>query len=208
MFTGIVEETGIIETLHEGEGSWLLRICASKVLEDLKSGDSLAVNGCCLTVRSIEGKEVEFDLLGETVNRTSIRSYAPGMRVNLERSLTPTTRMGGHFVTGHIDDTGEVLVMEPRGKDTYLCVQPPPEFMDYVVFKGSISIDGVSLTLAEVEADRLAIWLIPYTLQVTNLAERRVGDPVNLEFDILAKHVKELLGKQSLPGIDRPGEDS
>ena len=208
MFTGIVEETGIIETFHEGEGSWLLRIRASKVLEDLKSGDSLAVNGCCLTVRSIEGKEVEFDLLGETVNRTSIRSYTPGMLVNLERSLTPTTRMGGHFVTGHIDDTGEVVVMEPRGKDTYLCVQPPPEFMDYVVFKGSISIDGVSLTLAEVEADRLAIWLIPYTLQVTNLAERRVGDPVNLEFDMLAKHVKELLGKQSLPGIDRPGEDS
>ena len=101
-----------------------------------------------------------------------------------------------------------VLVMEPRGKDTYLCVQPPPEFMDYVVFKGSIAIDGVSLTLAEVEADRLAIWLIPYTLQVTNLAERRVGDPVNLEFDMLAKHVKELLGKQSLPGIDRQGEDS
>ena len=203
MFTGIVEETGTIVSFQEGEASWPLRIRAEKVLEDLNPGDSLAVNGCCLTSRSIEGMEVEFDLLAETVRCTSIRNYSAGMRVNLERALTPSTRMGGHFVTGHIDGTGEILSLESQGKDTHLCVKPSPEFMEYLVYKGSIALDGVSLTVAEVlDDDQFSVWLIPYTLEVTNLSERRVGDFVNLEFDMLAKYVKELLGKQNLPGSD------
>ena len=205
MFTGIVEETGTVVAFSEEQGSWPLRVRADKVLEDLRLGDSLAVNGCCLTARSFEGGEVEFDLLGETVQRTSIRSYGPGMQVNLERSLTPTTRMGGHFVTGHIDGTGEILELEARGKDTYLRVQPPAEFMDYLVFKGSIAIDGVSLTVAEVGDGWFSVWLIPHTLEVTNLGERSAGEAVNLEFDMLAKYVKELLDKQSLPALERTG---
>ncbi len=206
MFTGIVEETGTVVAFREAEGSWPLRVRAAKVLEDLRLGDSLAVNGCCLTARSFEGGEVEFDLLGETVQRTSIRSYGPGMRVNLERSLTPTTRMGGHFVTGHIDGTGEILELEPRGKDTYLRVRPPAQFMDYLVFKGSIAVDGVSLTVAEVGADWFSVWLIPHTLEVTNLGERSAGEVVNLEFDMLAKYVKELLNKQRLPDPEDGGQ--
>jgi len=208
MFTGIVEETGTVLAFNEGPDSWVLRVGASKVMDDLKQGDSLSVNGCCLTARTIEGDEVEFDLLGETVARTSIRDYTPGMDVNLERSLTPTTRMGGHFVTGHIDGTGEILVLEQRGSDTYLCVKPSPEFMDYLVFKGSIAIDGVSLTVAEVDADCFSVWLIPHTLEVTNLCDRKAGDPGNLEFDMLAKYVKELLQKQSLPGIGGNAKDA
>ncbi len=202
MFTGIVEETGTVVSFQEGETSWPLRIRAEKVLEDLHPGDSLAVNGCCLTSRSIEGTEVEFDLLAETVRCTSIGNYSAGMRVNLERALTPSTRMGGHFVTGHIDGTGEILSLDSQGKDTHLCVKPPPEFMDYLVYKGSIALDGVSLTVAEVLDDQFSVWLIPYTLEVTNLSERRVGDSLNLEFDMLAKYVKELLGKQNLPRND------
>ena len=149
----------------------------------------------------------KINLLGETVRRTSIRSYGPGMQVNLERSLTPTTRMGGHFVTGHIDGTGEILDLEPRGKDTYLRVRPPAQFMDYLVFKGSIAVDGVSLTVAEVGGDWFSAWLIPHTLEVTNLGQHRAGEVLNLEFDMLAKYVKELLDKQSLPGLP-PGAEA
>lgn len=199
MFTGIVEETGKIVSFQEGEGSWRLRVAAGKVLDDLKDGDSLAVNGCCLTVCGIDGREVSFDLLGETVKLTSIRQYAEGMEVNLERSLTPTTRMGGHFVTGHVDGVGEILVLERRGKDVFLQVKPPKEFMDYLVYKGSIAIDGTSLTVAEVGEDWFSVWLIPFTLEVTNLSDRKAGDGVNLEFDMLAKYVKELLDKQTRP---------
>jgi len=199
MFTGIVEETGTIVDFREGEGSWRLRVKAEQVMEDLKDGDSLAVNGCCLTACEISGDEVEFDLLGETVNRTSIRDYSAGMAVNLERSLTPSTRMGGHFVTGHVDGVGEMLVLEQKGKDTYLRVRPPAEFLDYLIFKGSIAVDGVSLTVAEVEEDWFSVWLIPFTLEVTNLSDRKVGSSVNLEFDMLAKYVKELLNKQARP---------
>ena len=200
MFTGIVEETGTVISFHEASESWHLRIQASKVLEDLRLGDSLAVNGCCLTARSFDRDEVEFDLLGETVQRTSICNYGSGMLVNLERSLTPSTRMGGHFVTGHIDTTGEILDFEARGKDVYLRVQTSDEFMNYLVFKGSISVDGVSLTVTEVGDDWFSVWLIPHTLEVTNLSERSVGEIVNLEFDMLAKYVNELLNKQNLQG--------
>jgi riboflavin synthase len=207
MFTGIVEETGKIVEFREGEGSWRLKLEAGMVLDDLKDGDSLAVNGCCLTVCRIEGQVVGFDLLGETVRLTSISGYEAGMEVNLERSLTPSTRMGGHFVTGHIDGMGEILVFEKRGMDTYLEIRPPEGFMDYLIYKGSIAVDGISLTVAEVGTDRFSIWLIPHTLEVTNLLARKVGDRVNLEFDMLAKYVKELLEKQMRPNYKMPDID-
>jgi len=198
MFTGIIEETGVVKTLSSGVHSWKLTLSANQVCGDLAIGDSLAVNGCCLTVTAIrdESGEIEFDLLEETVRLTSICILGPGSRVNLERSLLPTTRMGGHFVTGHIDGTGEIIRMEPRGKDIYLEVKPPPEFLKYLAWKGSVAIDGISLTVAVVESETFAVWLIPHTLEVTNLVERRAGEPVNLEFDLLAKYVdKQLEGR-------------
>lgn len=192
MFTGIVEETGQVVSLVQTARAWRLVLRASMVLEDLKIGDSLAVNGCCLTVAAIrpEASELQFDLLEETLKRTSFRILAEGRRVNLERSLLPTTRMGGHFVSGHIDATGEVGSIARVGADTVMEVVPPAEFLRYLVYKGCIAVDGVSLTVAEVKPDRFLLWLIPHTLEVTNLGERARGDPVNLEFDLLAKYVE------------------
>lgn len=192
MFTGIVEETGAVRFLEKRDRAWRLQLKAGLVLEDLKVGDSLAVNGCCLTAAALdrEAGTLEFDLLEETLQRTSFRILKPGGRVNLERSLLPTTRMGGHFVSGHVDATGEVTVCERQGSDTLLSIVPPPEFMRYIVYKGCIAVDGVSLTVAEETGDGFRIWLIPHTLEVTNLGERQPGEPVNLEFDLLAKYVE------------------
>ncbi len=199
MFTGLVEETGKVQSFEKGEKAWRLVLRAERVFEGIELGDSLAVNGCCLTVAALDREErtLEFDLLEETVRLTSFRILEPGLRVNLERSLLPTTRMGGHFVSGHIDGTGTVEVLEGRGSDVYLKIRYPEEFTSYVVYKGSIAIDGISLTVAEAEGDSVAVWLIPHTLEVTQLGERQVGDPVNLEFDLLAKYVeKQLQGRK------------
>ena len=199
MFTGLVEETGKVRSLVEGQKAWRLVLQADRVFGGIEVGDSLAVNGCCLTVAALDRSQnvLEFDLLEETVRLTSFRILKPGLRVNLERSLLPTTRMGGHFVSGHIDGTGTVEILEERGSDVYLKVRYPEEYAPYVVYKGSIAIDGISLTVAESEGGSLAVWLIPHTLEVTQLGERKPGDPVNLEFDLLAKYVeKQLKGKE------------
>ncbi len=195
MFTGIVEETGVVESFTEGRESWRLVLRANRVLEDLGEGDSLACNGCCLTAIAPGNGRVSFDLLDETVRLTSFSQLKPGSKVNLERSLSASGRLGGHFVSGHVDATGVVKVFEQRGKNFYLRVEPPREFLKYLVYKGSVSIDGVSLTVAEGgHGDPgLAVWLIPHTLEVTNLCERKPGDRVNLEFDLLAKYMERLL---------------
>ncbi len=199
MFTGIVEETGIIKRFQEGEQSWELLVQGAVVLGDLKPGDSVAVNGCCLTATDIdvEANTIRFDLLGETVRLTGFHTLSEGSLVNLERSLTPTARMGGHFVSGHIDCTGSVEVFEERGKDVYMRVEVKPEFQQYLVYKGSIAIDGISLTVAEVDEIGLAVWLIPHTLEVTNLKACKAGSIVNLEFDLLAKYVEKLVAKNT-----------
>ncbi|WP_309385809.1 riboflavin synthase [Cerasicoccus frondis] len=190
MFTGIVEETGEVVSFTEGAESWRLVLRAQMVVEDLGIGDSLACNGCCLTVVEKNGNELSFDLLDETVRLTSFAGIGAGSLINLERSLAANGRFGGHVVSGHIDGTGEILDFEPRGKNHYLRVSAPKEFRQYLVYKGSIAIDGMSLTVAEVHDDSLAVWLIPHTLVVTNLQQRKVGDKVNLEFDLLAKYVE------------------
>jgi len=197
MFTGIVEETGEVVSLIEGSQSWRLILRAEKVVADLAVGDSLACNGCCLTVAGVEGTELAFDLLEETVRLTSFAGAGPGALINLERSLAANGRFGGHVVSGHIDGTGEVEVFEARGKNHYLRVAAPEPFRRYLVHKGSIAIDGMSLTVAEVHEDGLAVWLIPHTLAVTNLRQRKPGDQVNLEFDLLAKYVERLLSERS-----------
>ena len=193
MFTGLVEETGRILSFSEAAGAWRLTLSADLVLEDSRVGDSFACNGCCLTAVEIADKMLTFDLLGETVRLTSFQNYKKNGCVNLERSLKVGNRMGGHFVTGHIDALGAVTHFEPRGKDYYLRIQAPTEFMPYLVNKGSVAVDGISLTVAEVDASGFAVWLIPHTVEVTNLHERKPGDAVNLEFDLLAKYVARML---------------
>ena len=172
---------------------WSLRVAARTVLCGVALGDSIAVNGCCLTVAEFDDASLRFDVLEETRRLTSFRTLAPGAAVNLERSLRFDGKVGGHFVTGHIDVPGRVEAFESRGADHYLRVGFPAEFGTLVVPKGCIAIDGISLTIAECGAEYLAVWLIPHTLAVTNLRERRAGDTVNLEFDLLAKHVARLL---------------
>lgn len=193
MFTGIIEETGTVDSFKELDAAWRLKLNASKVLQELEMGDSIAVNGCCLTAIAFGEDFVEFDLLEESVRLTSFSQLKPGDRVNLERSLRFNGKIGGHFVTGHIDGTGTVLNAEYRGKDLYLRIQPPAEYAKYLVYKGSIAINGVSLTVAELDEQGFAVWLIPHTLEMTNLAHNKPGHLVNLEFDLLAKNTERLL---------------
>jgi len=192
MFTGIIEETGQVLEFSEQPAAYRLKLAAGKVLGGLEMGDSIAINGCCLTAIGWDSESVSFDLLHESVRLTSFRTCKRGDPVNLERSLRFNGKIGGHFVTGHIDATGTVSHAERRGKDLYLRVQPPAEFMKYLVYKGSIAMDGVSLTVAEVDASGFAVWLIPHTLEVTNLDSKVPGSLVNLEFDLLAKTLERL----------------
>lgn len=196
MFTGIVEQAGKVVAFEEGPHSWRLAVAADGIAGGVAVGDSVAVNGCCLTAVQIQGGHLVFDLLGETVRLTGFTQIKPGMRVNLERSLKADGRMGGHFVSGHIDAPGTLEVFEPRGKDFYLRVKAPNQFLKYLAYKGSIAVDGISLTVAEVHEDGFSVWLIPHTVAVTNLCERKVGDRVNLEFDLLAKYMERLLAKE------------
>jgi riboflavin synthase len=166
---------------------------APLVASDARLGDSVAVNGCCLTVTACDGEALAFDLLGETLDRTNLGDLAPGAPVNLERALAAHARLGGHFVQGHIDTTGRVLAFEPVGADHRLEIALPAEFARYVAFKGSIAIDGISLTVAEVGVESFVVWIIPHTLAVTNLRAKKPGEAVNLEFDLLAKYVERIL---------------
>ncbi len=197
MFTGIIEETGRVVAFTPEAAAWKLQIAAQLVSADVALGDSVAVNGCCLTVTRFDADNLWFDVLEETRRLTNFAQLAPGSAVNLERSLRPDGRMGGHFVTGHIDVPGRIEQLEPRGKDYYLRVHVPGGFARYLVYKGSVAIDGISLTVAEVAGDSFAVWLIPHTLLVTNLRDRKAGESVNLEFDLLAKYVEKLVAPRA-----------
>ena len=197
MFTGIVEETGRVVAFTPGAAGWRLQIAAGASLAGAALGDSIAVNGCCLTIAQFDAGHFYFDVLEETRRLTNYTTLAPGAPVNLERSLRFDGKVGGHFVTGHIDGLGVIEVFEPRGNDHYFRVRGPAGSGRHVIHKGSIAIDGISLTVAEVEGDSLAVWLIPTTLAVTNLRGRRAGESVNLEFDLLGKHVEKLLQRRS-----------
>jgi riboflavin synthase len=195
MFTGIIEETGRVEFFTQRAAAWRLRVAASKALVDVALGDSIAVNGCCLTVVAFDATGLEFDVLEETRRLTSLSAVAAGGAggvVNLETSLRFGGKMGGHFVTGHVDGLGVIEVFEPRGADRYLRVRTPAGAGRYLIHKGSIAIDGISLTVAETSGDTFAVWLIPHTVVATNLATKQAGDPVNLEFDLLGKYVEKL----------------
>lgn len=193
MFTGLVEEVGKVVSFVPAQNAWSLQLAAQVVPADVAVGDSVAVNGCCLTVVRADVGNLWFELLEETRRLTSFSELKAGSLVNLERSLKPESRLGGHFVSGHIDALGRVEVFEARGKDHYLRIAAPAGFGRYLVSKGSIAVDGISLTLAEVSGDSFAVWLIPHTLAATNLREKRAGSGVNLEFDLLAKYVEKLM---------------
>ncbi|MET0262664.1 MAG: riboflavin synthase [Rariglobus sp.] len=192
MFTGIVEETGKVVAFTRGADSWKLQIAASVALQDVALGDSIAVNGCCLTVTQFDAHQVSFDVLEETRRLTNLATIEAGAAVNLERALRFGGKIGGHFVTGHVDGQGVIEIFEARGADHYLRVRAPAGLGRYLIHKGSITIDGISLTVAEVGGDVFAVWIIPTTIQVTNLREKRVGASVNLEFDLLGKYVEKL----------------
>ncbi len=198
MFTGIIEETGQIESFTASSTGWRLKIRADAVLAGLALGDSVALNGCCLTAVAADpsARTIEFDVLEETRRLTNLGALGPGDPINLERSLAFGGKIGGHFVTGHIDGPGRVEVFEQRGSDFYLKLSVARGYGRYLIPKGSIAIDGISLTVAEVEDDTFAVWIIPHTLAVTNLHRRKVGDAVNLEFDLLGKYVEKLLGSR------------
>lgn len=192
MFTGIVEGVGKVKSLVEEKESWCLTLSLPFEEKDgLEAGASLSVNGCCLTFREQGNTHGSFDLLDETLKRTNLGDLKTGDLVNLERSVPATGRMGGHFVTGHIDGVGKVKIFEERGKNLYFRVTLPQQYAKYLVDKGCVSVDGCSLTVCDVEDDSFAIWLIPHTLGKTNLQQRTVGDRINLEFDILAKYVEK-----------------
>lgn len=193
MFTGIVEELGFVAARNGSR----LRISSHRVLEGSSIGASIAVNGCCLTVTACRDEQFMFDLLEESLGRTNLGDLKPGDPVNLERALRVDGRLGGHFVQGHVDCTAKVLALEEKGPDLRIDLALPSDFARYVAFKGSVAINGVSLTVAALGEDRFSVWIIPHTLENTNLGDLEVGDRVNLEFDILAKYVERLVGAKN-----------
>jgi riboflavin synthase len=194
MFTGLVEALGTVVSLEEkGEQA---RLCIAIPFScELSLGDSVAVNGCCLTVAGMAGDQVHFDVLAQTLRVTSLGKLAAGSVVNLERALRVGDRLGGHFVQGHVDGTGVILSLEENGQDHVVEVSLPAEIHRLCVGKGSIAIDGISLTIAELKGASAVFWITPHTFSHTNLRNAKAGDTVNLEADMLAKHVAALMGK-------------
>ncbi len=191
MFTGIVEEVGIVAKISDNA----MTVRASKVLEDVKLGDSIAVNGACLTAVNFSKSEFSVDLSPETMRRTSLGQLSAGGSVNLERALLASDRMGGHIVQGHVDGTGRVMSIRPEGDSTIFRIRVPKRLDRYIVEKGFVAVDGISLTVVKRGASSFTLAVIPYTLKNTNLASVSVGDQVNLEADILAKYVESLLDR-------------
>lgn len=193
MFTGIIEETGIVKAVQRSGSSSFIRIQAKKVLENTRIGDSIAVNGVCLTVTAIDGNLFQADVMNETLERSSLGILSSGSMVNLERAMAADGRFGGHIVSGHIDGTGRISAIEKDGIATWYTISADAGILRYIVEKGSIAIDGVSLTVAKVTGTGFSVSVIPHTAANTILPMKRVGDPVNLENDIIGKYVEKLL---------------
>ena len=193
MFTGIVEEMGVLRSVRRGAQSAVLSIGAETVLSDLKIGDSVAVNGVCLTATTVDAGGFTADVMHETLNRSSLGALVPGSPVNLERAMAANGRFGGHMVAGHIDGTGTITARRQDDNAVWYTVSAAPSLLRYIVEKGSIAIDGISLTVASVAADRFSVSVIPHTAAVTVLGRKRPGDTVNLETDIIGKYVEKLL---------------
>ena len=201
MFTGLVQKIGVLKRLVRSQGGWSLAVAHAPWADALALGESVAVQGACLTVTRVSLGTFVADLLDETMVRTALRQLGEGARVNLERALALGDRLGGHIVSGHVDETGTLREIGDRGRDVALRVSCSPELARQTVAKGSITIDGVSLTVSGLGDDWLEVNLIPTTLRETSLCDRRVGDAVNLESDILGKYVARLLGKETRGGV-------
>jgi riboflavin synthase len=199
MFTGIVEELGTVEAIEQQGDALRLSIRAATVLDDVRLGDSIAVNGCCLTVAAVADGVWTADVMQETLDKTSLLGAGSGDRVNLERAVTAGTRLGGHIVQGHVDGVGTVVRRTPSEHWEVVEISLPAALSRYLVEKGSITVDGVSLTVVEAGADRFTVSLIPETLARTTLGFRAPGDRVNLEVDVIAKYVERLLGDRISP---------
>lgn len=211
MFTGIVEELGTVEAIVHRSGGARVRVRCRRVLEDASPGCSIATNGVCLTATELRPDSFSADVAPETLACSNLGALQPGALVNLERPLLPTTRLNGHIMQGHVDGTGEFLSLNKLSADAWwLQVRVPAPLCRYVAHKGSIALDGISLTIAAIEGDRVSVSIVPHTFQNTTLGAYRVGSPINIECDILAKHVERLLGALDLkPGlsIDRLREN-
>ena len=196
MFTGIIEELGTVESVVARAAGARLKVRCSTVMEDMTEGASIAVNGVCLTAVDLEPDGFFADMAPETLKRSNLGALRAGSRVNLERPLSPGGRLSGHIVQGHVDGTGEFVSLDALGDENWwLRIRVPAELDPFLVFKGSIAIDGISLTIAELEGDVLSVTIIPHTYRNTTLGGYRTGDKVNLECDVLAKHVEKLLRK-------------
>lgn len=197
MFTGIVEEIGTVSKVVYGSKSFTIMISAKKVLEDVKLGDSISVNGVCLTVVKFSTSSFEADVMPETFMATSLKKLQPGSAVNLERAMRADGRFGGHFVSGHVDGTGTIIEKKRSENALYITIQVSAECIAFIHDRGSIAIDGSSLTVIGVSGNNVIISLIPHTQKATILSEKTVGDQVNIECDMLAKYVHRMLNKQS-----------
>ena len=196
MFTGIIEEVGVIKSIRMGAQSAVITIEAEKVLEDIHLGDSIAMNGVCLTVTSFDSHSYSVDIMHESLKRTNLGSMKSGSRVNLERAMAADGRFGGHIVAGHVDGTGKITSMEKDDNAVWIYIQAEPSVLKYIVEKGSITIDGISLTVAKVDEKSFAVSVIPHTGTHTTLLEKKPGDTVNLENDVIGKYVEKLLNYQ------------
>jgi riboflavin synthase len=199
MFTGIIEEVGKVTRITHKEGNRRLTVAASKLAEEVKIGDSIAVSGVCLTAVDVKPNSVGFDLAEETWNRTSFSRIKDGAEVNLELPMRADGRFGGHIVQGHVDGAGTFLSLEaiPSTDNFWLHIEIPHELSRYVIFKGSLSIEGISLTVAKIEGTLVDVAIIPHTVEMTNLKSLKRGDPVNLEVDMIAKYVEKMMKGES-----------
>ncbi|HIZ77609.1 MAG TPA: riboflavin synthase [Firmicutes bacterium] len=197
MFTGIIEEKGIVKSITLRGESGFLEIQCQKVLEDTKLGDSIAVNGACLTVTSLEQDAFTADVMAETLRRTSLKELKKGSFVNLERALQIGHRLGGHMVSGHVDGIGIIRKLEPQGIAMVMTISTKSSITEGIIEKGSVAIDGISLTVVSVEEEAFSVSLIPHTIQETNLAHKKPGSTVNLETDMIGKYVKKFLTSET-----------
>jgi riboflavin synthase len=193
VFTGLIEEVGKVVATRASDHGTKLEIAAPRTAREARTGESIAVNGCCLTVTSRRGDRLSFDLLEETIARTNLKNLRQNSRLNLERALRADGRLGGHFVQGHVDCVSRIIAFDRKGADVRLEVELPERFAHYVASKGSIALDGISLTVAEVLPKSFVVWIIPHTKRHTNLDRAKTGDLVNVEFDILAKYVETMV---------------
>jgi riboflavin synthase len=195
MFTGIIEELGTVLRLERGSNSCQITILAPKVLEDVKKGDSIAINGVCLTVISFDREHFSADMMAETLAKTNLKDLNSGLRVNLERAVRLGDRMGGHLVQGHVDAVGTMAEQQTVGIAKIIRIKAPEELLNYLVHKGSVAIDGISLTVVDILPDSFTISIIPHTAKMTTLGFKKPGDTVNLEADIIGRYVEKLLKK-------------